>query len=112
MARSFVCITSAALLDELERVLQYSRVQRYLSWSADERAEFVGLVRRHARLVQPAETLTVIEDDPADNRVLEAAAAGGAEYIVSGDRHLLELGGYGDIAIVTPARFVAVLRAD
>lgn len=41
--------------------------------------------------VQPTETLYVITADPSDNRILECAAAGEADYIVSGDKHLLKL---------------------
>jgi len=44
--------------------------------------------------------LHVIEDDPDDNRVLECAIKGRADYIVTGDRHLLRLGSYEAIAIV------------
>jgi len=35
--------------------------------------------------------LSVISDDPDDDRVLECAVEGGADVIVSGDRHLLKL---------------------
>jgi predicted nucleic acid-binding protein len=49
--------------------------------------------------------------DPADNRVLEAAIEGKADYIVTGDHALLELGSYEGIEVVTPARFVAIQAA-
>jgi uncharacterized protein len=55
-------------------------------------------------------TTAAIKDDPDDNRVLQAAVEGEVDYIVSGDRDLLGLGEYANIPIVTPARFVAVLR--
>ena len=42
--------------------------------------------------------------------VLEAAIAGGADYIVSGDKDLLDFGRYEDIEIVTPATFISILR--
>jgi uncharacterized protein len=57
-------------------------------------------------LVVPQSQLHVIEDDPADNRVLEAAIAGQAGAIVSGDRHLLALRQYESVSILTPAQFV------
>ena len=59
--------------------------------------------------VYPAELIEVITDDPSDNRLLEAGVAGNADFIVSGDRHLLSLGSYASLAIVTPARFAAIL---
>jgi len=110
-AHSLTWVTSPALLDELERALRYPRIQRHLAWTEDELTEFLELIRCQAKVVSPSQTLDVIVDDSDDNRVLEAAVEGQAGYIVSGDRHLLELRMYGEIAIVTPARFAAVLAA-
>lgn len=108
-ARSFIWITSPALLDELERVLRYPRIKQYLAWSDDELTEFIELILRQAKVVSPSQTLDVVTDDPDDNRVLEAAVEGQAGYIVSGDRHLLQLGKYDPTEIVTPARFAAII---
>ena len=108
-AGSFVWVTSPPLLDEMEKTLGSQRLRRYLAWGDDEIAEFLDLVRAHSRTVTPGSTLDVVRADPADNRVLEAAVDGGADYIVTGDRHLLEIGRYQEIAIVTPARFVAII---
>jgi predicted nucleic acid-binding protein len=55
--------------------------------------------------------LSVIREDPDDDRYLECAVEGHAEYIVSGDRHLLALGTYRDIAIMSPRVFLAALPA-
>lgn len=44
--------------------------------------------------------------DPADDRVLECAVAARADCIVSGDKHLLGLGGFGKIPILPPAHFL------
>ncbi len=59
--------------------------------------------------MEPPVHLRIIAADPDDDRVLEAAVAGEADFIVSGDRHLLDLGRYEGIEIVTPARFLAEL---
>lgn len=108
-AHSFTWVTSQPLIDELERTLRYPRLKRYLAWTDTDLKEFLALIRRQARVVSPSRTLEVIEEDPDDNRVLEAAVEGQAGYIVSGDRHLLQLGKHGDIRIVTPARFAAII---
>jgi len=57
--------------------------------------------------VYPRFRLNVIESDPEDNRVLECAVEGGVQYIISGDEHLLSLKIFKEIAIVTPAEFLA-----
>jgi uncharacterized protein len=62
---------------------------------------------RIGEIVERAERVSVIADDPDDDRVLEAAQAAGAVLIVSGDRHLLSLGRWGEVAILSPAEFLA-----
>ena len=108
-AHSFTWVTSPPLLDELERTLLSPRIGRYLAWGEDEIAEFLAAVRQAAEVTSPTDRIDVIRDDPADNRVLEAAVSAQTDYIVSGDHHLLELKTYEGVQIVTPARFVAVL---
>ena len=53
--------------------------------------------------------MLAIVNDESDNRVLEAAAAAFADYIVSGDTHLLDLGSFEGIPIVTAAQFVTAV---
>ncbi len=50
--------------------------------------------------------VNAIQEDPDDNRILECALAADADVIVSGDRHLLRLGGYEGITILTPRDFL------
>ncbi|WP_436305267.1 hypothetical protein [Variovorax sp. LjRoot290] len=54
-----------------------------------------------ASLVRPAKIAPTIKDDPDDDAVLAAAVAARARLIVSGDRHLLTLGQFQGIAILT-----------
>ncbi len=61
---------------------------------------------RIATVVEPSELVQVVKADPADDRVLEAARAFEADVIVSGDRHLLDLGAWGEIDIISPAEFI------
>jgi len=56
------------------------------------------------------ESLAIIKDDPDDDRVLECAVAGHADYIVSGDRHLLKLGSYDSIPILTVRQFLDTIQ--
>ena len=67
-------------------------------------------MRALSEIVVPTSRLTVITAKDSDNRILECAVAGHADLIVTGDRqHLLPLGAYAGIPIVTPAEFVASL---
>ena len=51
-------------------------------------------------------TITMIKEDPADNKFLECAVAADARYIVSGDRHLLSLKLFKGIRILPPTEFL------
>ncbi|HVA86090.1 MAG TPA: putative toxin-antitoxin system toxin component, PIN family [Candidatus Saccharimonadales bacterium] len=94
--------TSRTLLAEFGRVLD-----RKFGWSPDRVEAAVAQMTRVASVVEPGETVQVVRADPADDRVLEAARAYGADVIVSGDRHLLDLGAWNEIEIVSPAEFMA-----
>lgn len=90
-------ITSRPLLLELGRVLQ----QKF-EWKPDRAEAAVAQVVRVGDVVDPQESIEDIQTDPQDNRVLEAAAAGNAERIVSGDHHLLKLRTWRGIPILEP----------
>ncbi len=68
-------------------------------------------MRSLSLLVEPVERLAVITAKESDNRVLESAVAGDAHLIVTGDRrHLLPLGQYQDIPILSPREALEWLR--
>jgi uncharacterized protein len=97
-------VTSPPLLAELGRVLTDK-----FGWQDDYVGAAVAQLVRIGEIVEPVERISVIADDPDDDRVLEAAHAAGAALIVSGDRHLLSLGRWGEVAILSPAEFLADL---
>lgn len=95
-------------MSELERVLGYTKVRRAIRKTDEDIDQFLRDVSSLASHVLTAQELHILADE-LDNRVLEAAVAGGAGYIVTGDKHLLDLQGYEGIEIVTPTRFVSIL---
>ena len=64
-----------------------------------------AFIRQYGRLVTPAETLSVLADEP-DNRILECAVAANADLIVTGDRQMLALGNFRHIRIVALADYL------
>jgi len=71
----------------------------------DEVQEEVETIRYFAEFVAPQEDITAVEDDPDDDKFLEAVVAGDVDYLVSGDGHLLSLGSFRGIDIVEPRTF-------
>ncbi len=95
-------VTSRPLLAELGRVLTLK-----FGWQPARAEEAVEQLVRVAQIVDPREVLSVVDADPADNRVLEAAVEGEVDAIVSGDSHLLGLVEWRGIAIRSPSAFLA-----
>jgi putative PIN family toxin of toxin-antitoxin system len=88
-------VLSKAIIDELLQVLA-----RKFERNAEELARVALLLADLGGLVYPRRRLRVFEDEP-DNRVLECALTGKASVIVTGDKAMLRLGEYGEIAIMS-----------
>ena len=104
LLRAFTLVTSPPLLDELEDKLRVK-----FGVSAADAAAIRARLENTADVVNPQLVLDVVKDDPDDNRVLECAVAGGADYIVSGDRQLLQLNAHAGILILTARQFLEAL---
>lgn len=92
--------TSHALLIELGRVLTYPK----LGFRNEDVERFLADVCGHAFIVTPTEPVDVARDND-DNRVLECAVAADADWLISGDLDLLELGDFHGIPIIKAGRF-------
>jgi putative PIN family toxin of toxin-antitoxin system len=105
--QSFVLVISPALLDELDEKLRFK-----FEVSAEDTAIIRTKLQGVGETVRPDVILNLIEDDPDDNRVLECAVERRADYIVTGDRHLLKLVTYEAIPIVTVRQFLNAVEAE
>lgn len=106
---AFELLISDEILAELRRVLHYPKIAQLHRLSESEIQEFLILLRDEATLITPEERLDVSPDEP-DNRYIECAVAGEAEFLVTGDkRHLLPLKEYEGVTFISPATFLAVL---
>ena len=96
-------LISNAQFEELSRVLEYPK----LKFKEKQKTEFRSLISDNATFVQPTISLEVIKEDPSDNIVLECAVVAKANFIVTGDEHLLALREYKGTRIVSPSSFMA-----
>lgn len=96
---------SPPLLSEIKRVLAYPK----FNFNQDEIDEFISIVIETAEIVESRIVIDFISKDPSDNRLLECAVTADCNYIISGDKHLLELKEFGDIRILSPDEFLKLL---
>jgi uncharacterized protein len=97
-------VFSEATLAELHDVLRRPKFDRYVSKRRSNAA--LRLLKDAALHVDAAEPIRACTD-PRDDRILEAAVAGGAKFILSGDKALLALNPFRGIDIITPAAYLA-----
>ena len=60
---------------------------------------------KFCKIIVPSEKLNVVKADPDDNAIIEAAMAGKVHFIVSGDRHLLDIKKFRNVKIVNTFEF-------
>jgi putative PIN family toxin of toxin-antitoxin system len=102
--------TSPALLSELTATLNAPKLARPILRSGLTLADLIERYLNVSIVVQPASVPRVVPDDADDDQVLACAVAANGDLIVSGDKHLLGLGGqYQNIPIVTPAQAVELI---
>jgi uncharacterized protein len=97
-------VTCQEILDEFAQKLILK-----FKFSQEMAQAAVGEVRSCSRLVEISTTFKVVPDDPDDDMVVECAVVGNATHIVTGDKHILALAKYQDIAIVKATEFVTLL---
>ena len=108
--QAFELVVSDSILEELRRSLAYPRVQKYISASNHELEAWVAAIGLIATPVAGVVRHAVIAADPDDDKYIAAALDGRAKFVVSGDRHLLDLKEYEDIRVVPPRAFLDLLK--
>jgi len=103
-------VISPGIIKEIKRILLYPKIQKYHRRGPQEIDEYFEDILMFAWIVEGKETIDVIKDDPTDNKYLACAHEGEADYIVSGDHHLLDLGAYQGIDIIKTKAFLSIWR--
>ena len=104
----FIAVYSTDMLVEIIDVLGRPHFRNKYHIEPEDITALINLIRLRGELVSPSQTVEVCRD-PKDNKFLEAALAGNADMIVSGDADLLVLTPFENIPILRPAEFLARL---
>jgi uncharacterized protein len=110
--RQYLLVISPSIITEIRATLSYPRIRHKYGITDEDVKQLVTLLEQDALSVSgEANVAGSVPEDPADEMVLACAMDVQADVIVSGDCHLLELGSYRAIAILTARQFLERLGA-
>jgi putative PIN family toxin of toxin-antitoxin system len=95
------------MLKELESTLAYPRLQPRLLELKLEIADLLAYVVDSITLIELNQVEAIVKADPDDDVFVNCAAAVGAPYLISGNKHLLNLKQWRSVRIVSPQDFLA-----
>jgi putative PIN family toxin of toxin-antitoxin system len=96
---------SIEIILEISKIPLYPKIAEVLRKTGINGKEILRALEANSKIVKPKVKLHVIEEDAEDNKILECALTAGADFIVSGDSHLLKLGKFRKTRILTPRQF-------
>jgi putative PIN family toxin of toxin-antitoxin system len=107
IAQRFILVTSGLILNEVEEVLNRGYLAEVHGWKPAQVRSRVETMAQLSLVVPDAPLLEPASLDPDDDMFLAAALLGRVQYVVSGDKkHLLNMGSYQGIPIITARQFV------
>lgn len=100
----FLNFASPQILEELKEklLLKFKVPTRKLE-------EFLEIIAFNSQIVYPTKKFNIVEKDATDNKIIECAVEANASFIVSGDKHLLDIKKYRKQEIVSPQEFLSIL---
>ena len=109
--KRIVCFLSKEILAEYERVLHGDEIVEKTYETHPSAKAAVIKIAELCNIVEPKRKISVVKDDPSDNKILECAAEAHADYIVTYDaRHLLKMKEFEGIRIISPAELLKLMR--
>jgi hypothetical protein len=105
----YTLLYSEEILEEILEVVTRDKIWKRYQLTEETLNAFVNSLVTYGERIQVLTVLNVCRD-PDDNMLLALALDGKADYIVSGDRDLLDLSPFQDIPIITPAEFLSMFE--
>lgn len=96
-------ISSAAILLEIS-----DKLKNKFHWNKEQIIVTIKSIAKLSEVVTPKKKLQIVKKDKDDNKIIEAAVETNVDFIITGDKHLLEINKYLDIRIVSPSQFLSV----
>jgi len=107
----FEVILSESIIQEIQRVLYYPHIKNRKNLTEERIESILNTLKKYAVITPAKIEISVISEDPKDNMFIVAAIEGDAEYIVSGDHHLLDIESFMGAKIISPSVFLQILNS-
>ena len=101
---AFIIVLSPEIIRETE-----DKLKNKFKFSVENTNAFLEVVALNSFIVEPMIKLRIVKADSTDDKIIECAVAGNVDYIVSGDKHLLNIKKHEQINIITPSKFLKLL---
>ena len=102
--------TTEEIINEIKEVMARPKITQRLSLL--EKGFIVNNFEKFSKKIKPSVNLNEIKEDPDDNKFLECAVSAAANYIISGDEHLLKLKEFRGIKILKPVDFIKLITKN
>ncbi len=99
--------TTKDILTEFSEVLA-----RDFRYNQDEINNIIEKTLAFVKIVEPKEKIEIVKNDPEDNKIIECAIESSSNYIITYDKHLLNIKEYKGIKIIKPEEVFDILEQD
>lgn len=104
--QQFILITSPSIITEIHQVLHRPKIKAFTGLTNQDINQIITALATKSFVTPEKITVDLIKNDPADNKFITSALEGFADYIVTGDGHLLSIKQHQGISIIKPKQFV------
>ena len=107
--KELILVLSEQILEEYHRVLDYEEIKEKIRDKDLEMKQALLRIGMIAEIIEVKSKIELIKEDPSDNKIIECAFDGRANYIITKDNHLLKYKEYKGIKIITPEEFLKII---
>lgn len=101
LASEYELVLSNEIVDEFKEV-----INKKLNELTIMEEKFIKFIQDNFTIINPEKKLNIVKNDITDNKIIECAVVAKANFIVSGDKHILDLRKYKNIKILKPSDFL------
>lgn len=106
--KKFTLITSITIIEELINTLRNFKK----NMPEEMIKEWEDTIIRNSEIIQISSKIHIVTEDPDDDKFIETAIKGNADFIITQDKHLLKIKDYQEIIILTPKEFLEKNRTE